>query len=37
MTHELALALDDEVVSVDNFGEGLKRVSKDEYSVLEVG
>jgi hypothetical protein len=37
VAHELALALDHEVVGVYHFGEGLEGVSEDEDSVLIVG
>lgn len=37
VAHELALALDNEVVSVDYLGEGLEGVSEDEDSVLVMG
>lgn len=34
MAHELALTLDDEVISINHFGEGLEGVPEDEHSAL---
>jgi hypothetical protein len=34
VAHELALTLDDEVISINHFGEGLEGVPEDEHSAL---